>query len=158
MKSSRLPWLLFVLVAVALLAAYGQASTPPPSSAVAAERLPYVRALAPRQNVPAAIGHPFASEAGLPADSTAAQTDPPRAVSPAPSLPPLPAWRVIGKQYDEQEGWSVFLARGEETRIVRVGDTLDETYRVASIQPPLMILQHLKRQTRQTLDIGEAKE
>jgi hypothetical protein len=29
MTSSRLPWLLFVLVAVALLAAYGQASTPP---------------------------------------------------------------------------------------------------------------------------------
>lgn len=157
MTSSRLPWLLFVLVAVALLAAYGQASTPP-SPAVATERLPYVRALAPRQNVPAAIGNPFAPAARLPANPTAAQTDPPPAASPAPSLAHTLPWRVIGKQYDEQEGWCVFLARGEETRIVRVGDTLDETYRIASIQPPLMTLQHLKRQMRQTLDIGEAKE
>lgn len=152
MNSSRLPWLLLVLVAVAMLAAYGEASTPPPATSTPTDSLPYIRALAPRLAATAVTGDPFS--VSLPAATPA----PSGAVPPAPSLPPQLPWRVIGKQYDEQEGWAVFLARGEETRIVRVGDTLDDTYRVASIQPPVLTLQHLKRHTRQTLDIGEAKE
>lgn len=148
MKSSRLPWLVLVLIGVALLAAYGEASTPPPSSS----SLPYVRALAPRPAAPATMGDPFSVSPPAPAVAS------PGAVPPAPTLAPALPWRVIGKQYDEQEGWAVFLARGEETRIVRTGDTLDETYRVVAIQPTVLTLQHLKRATRQTLDIGEARE
>lgn len=154
MKSSRLPWLLPILIVVAGLTAYGEASiSPSPLSAMAVREI-HIRALAPRQGVPAATGNPFSVALAEPASPA----EPPGAVPPAPSLPPPLPWRVIGKQYDEQQGWAVFLARGEETRIVRLGDILDETYRVASIQPPVLTLQHLKRRTRQTLDIGEAKE
>jgi hypothetical protein len=35
---------------------------------------------------------------------------------------------------------------------------LDDNYRVVAIKPPTLTLQHLKRNTRRTLDIGEAKE
>lgn len=154
MKSSRLSWLLPMLIVVAGLTAYGETSTPSSPLPTVASQPIHIRALVSRQGVPATTGNPFSAALAEPA----APLGPPRAVSPAPSLPPLLPWRVIGKQYDEQQGWAVFLARGEETRIVRLGDILDESHRVASIQPPVLTLQHLKHRTRQTLDIGEAKE
>jgi hypothetical protein len=80
------------------------------------------------------------------------------AVPPAPTFnAPLP-FRVIGKQSDEDGRWTVFLARGEETWVVREGDVLGDEYRVASIRPPQLALQHVRLKTRRTIDIGEAKE
>ncbi|WP_284155324.1 hypothetical protein [Sulfuricystis multivorans] len=156
MSSSRLPWLALTLIAVALVAAYGEASTPTPSSAQA-ERLPYLRALAARKALPAASGDPFATAAIAPVPAAATE-DLPGAVAPAPNLAPSLPWRVIGKQHDERDGWAVFLARGAETLVVRVGDTFDARYRVVAIQPPALTLQSLDRHERLTLDIGEAQE
>lgn len=156
MKSGRLSWLLLALVATAALAAFGDAPDEAAGKAVAivsSERLPVIRAIDPRVFVPDRGGDPFA--ANLPVDAVPAGSD---AVPPAPTIAaPLP-WQVIGKQHVEGEGWTVFLARGAETCVVRTGDTLDDTYRVATIKPPTLTLLHLKRKTTRTLDIGEAKE
>jgi hypothetical protein len=153
MKPGRLSWLLLALVATAALAAFGDAPHEVAVAAVPSERLPVIRAIDPRVFMPGRGGDPFA--ANPPVDAVPAGTD---AVSPAPTFAtPLP-WQVIGKQHVEGEGWTVFLARGAETCVVREGDTLDDTYRVATIKPPTLTLLHLKRKTARTLDIGEAKE
>ncbi|MDP1653485.1 MAG: hypothetical protein Q8L56_12265 [Rhodocyclaceae bacterium] len=156
MKSGRLPWLLLALVATAALAALGDAPDKTAGAAVAAvppERLPVIRALELRVFMPGRGGDPFA--ANPPADAAPAGTD---AVLPAPTFAaPLP-WQVIGKQHVEGEGWTVFLARGAETSVLREGDTLDDIYRVTAIKPPTLTLLHLKRKTTRTLDIGEVKE
>lgn len=160
MKSSHLSWLLLALVATAALAAFGEASEPPAVWPVATfDGLPNIRALATRPALPAGAGNPFSAAvsaaAAAPATTTLIR---PAAVPPAPTLSQELPWRVIGKQLDEHEGWAVFLARGEETWIVRAGDTLDGNYRVTAIQPPTLTLQHLKNHSRRTLDIGEVKE
>ena len=160
MKPGRLSWLLLALVGTAALAAFGSAPDETVRAAgavISAERLPVIRALEPRNYAPGAGGDPFAAvlPAGLPGVSPAERVD---AVPPAPSfVTPLP-WRVLGKQLDAYEGWAVFLARGDETWVVRSGDTLDDTYRVVAIVPPTLTLLHLKQKTRRTLDIGEARE
>lgn len=156
MKAGRLPWLLLALVATAALAAFGNAPDEAAGAAVTAAspaRPPVIRALDPRVFMPGRNGDPFA--ANPPVAAVPAATD---AVPPAPTFAaPLP-WQVIGKQHAEGEGWTVFLARGAETCVVREGDALDDTYRVAAIKPPTLTLRHLKRKTALTLDIGEAQE
>lgn len=66
-----------------------------------------------------------------------------------------PTWKLIGKYLDAPSGWAVFLVRNEQTRIVHAGDLLDDGYRIERIDPPLMALRHVQRNTRKTLDIGE---
>jgi hypothetical protein len=159
-KPGRLPWLLLALVGTAALAAFGSApdETVRATGMVASsERLPVIRALEPRNYGPAPGSDPFATTppAGSPEPLPPGQIS---AVPPAPSFNVPLNWRVLGKQLTEDEGWTVFLARGEETCVVRAGDTLDDTYRVEAITPPLLTLQHLKNKTKRTLDIGDARE
>ena len=151
MSSRRLPWLLLALAATAGWAALGDAPPEPVAAAgMASEPLPAIRALLAR--VPsAATADPFA----LPPPPPPADT---LAVPPEPTLPAAPGWRCIGKQLDEDIRWSVFLARGTETRVVRVGDTLDDAYRVAAIAPPTLTLLHLKTKIHRTIDIGATRE
>jgi len=160
MKPGRLTWLLLALVATAAVAAFGDAQEAPATATVvplAAERHVAIRVLLPRQYIPAPAGDPFAPR--LPtAPAQAAPAERPDAVPPAPTFNAAPNWRVLGKQQAAGEGWTVFLARGEETCVVRAGDTLDERYRVVAIVPPTLTLQHLKNKTKHTLDIGEARE
>lgn len=160
MKPGRLTWLLLALVATAAVAAFGDAQEAPATALpLAAERHVAIRILLPRQYVPAPAGDPFATQ--LPsAPVQAAPAERPDAVPSAPTFSAAPNWRVLGKQksIDESEGWTVFLARGEETCVVRTGDTLDERYRVLAIIPPTLTLQHLKNKTKHTLDIGDARE
>lgn len=159
MKSSRLPWLLLALAGTAALAAYGEARDEGLAAPVAPtsfpELAPVIRALDAREFHAGAGRDPFS----IIPPPAAAETAAPDAVSPAPSIsPPVFAWRVIGKQHDEHEGWSVFLVRGEETAVVHAGDMLDDSYRVATIMPPTLTLQHIHSKTRRKLDIGEARE
>lgn len=151
MKLARLPSLLLALAAVAALAALGDA---PPAAPAAAAPLPAIRAVAPRAPAAAPATDPFADPSSPPAADAAAP-----AVEPVPTIsaPRLP-WQVIGKQHADEEGWSVFLADGSRTLVVRAGDTLDDTYRVQAIAPPTLTLRHLKHRTQRTLDIGEARE
>lgn len=160
MKPGRLPWLLLALVGTAALAAFGSApdATVRATGMVASsERPPVIRALESRNYGPAPGSDPFA------ATPPAGSHEPPSAgrisaVPPAPTFNVPLNWRVLGKQLTDDEGWTVFLARGDETCVVRTGDTLDDTFRVVAISPPLLTLQHLKNKTKRTLDIGEARE
>ena len=71
---------------------------------------------------------------------------------PPPSAPPLP-FTYIGKSL--QDGvWQIYLARGERTYLVRDGETIDGTYRVDAIRPPVLTLTYLPLEQRQQLNIG----
>lgn len=71
---------------------------------------------------------------------------------PPPSAPPLP-FTYIGKSL--QDGvWQIYLARGERTYLVNDGDTIDGTYRVDAIRPPVLTLTYLPLEQRQQLNIG----
>lgn len=153
MNAHRLPWLLVALAATAVWAALGES----PQDAVtplrlAGEPLPKIRALLARSfpEVPATdiFGLPMPPSPPPPA----------AAVPPTPTFPAPLAWRCIGKQHEGNDGWSVFLAKGKQTRVVRVGDTLDAAYHVAAITPPTLTLLHLKTRTHHTLDIGVTRE
>ena len=81
---------------------------------------------------------------------------PPPAPPPKPMAPPLP-YKFAGKAHDGS-GWKVFLARGENTYIVHAAMTLEGSYRVESIAPPVMTLTYLPLNQTQTLDIGPAAQ
>ena len=156
MKSRRLPWLLLALAATAALGALGEpnADVAVASSSQSQDRASRIRALLPRSAGAWRGGDPFAVAIAAP-PAPAAESP---AVAPAPTFPAPAPWRVIGKQQDDDASWTVFLARGEDTWVVREGDTLDDGFRVAAIKPPTLTLQHIKHQTRRTLDIGIARE
>lgn len=71
---------------------------------------------------------------------------------PPPSAPPLP-FTYLGKSL--QDGvWEIYLARGERTYLVRDGITIDGTYRVDAIRPPVLTLVYLPLGQAQQLNIG----
>ncbi|WP_306391108.1 hypothetical protein [Telluria beijingensis] len=71
---------------------------------------------------------------------------------PPPSAPPLP-FTYLGKSL--QDGvWEIYLARGERTYLVRDGATIDGTYRVDAIRPPVLNLTYLPLEQPQQLNIG----
>lgn len=71
---------------------------------------------------------------------------------PPPSAPPLP-FTYLGKSL--QDGtWEIYLARGERTYLVRDGITIDGTYRVDAIRPPVLTLTYLPLGQAQQLNIG----
>lgn len=71
---------------------------------------------------------------------------------PAPSAPPLP-FAYLGKAAGNGE-WEVFLARGDQTMIVRSKTVIDGVYRVESIEPPGMTFTYLPLNQVQQLNIG----
>ncbi|MGG1945576.1 hypothetical protein AB1286_12270 [Trinickia sp. NRRL B-1857] len=81
---------------------------------------------------------------------------PPQAEVPPlpPPIPPMP-FTYIGKKAAEG-AWEVYLARGNETLIVRAQTVIDSTYRVVSIEPPTLSLLYLPLNAVQTLNIGSA--
>lgn len=71
-----------------------------------------------------------------------------------PSAPPLP-FMYIGKMQEGSEGpVTVYLMQGEQAYNVRVGDIIDKTYRVESINSTQMVLMYLPMSTQQTLAFG----
>ena len=57
-----------------------------------------------------------------------------------PASPPPPVFVYLGKRKDEQ-GWQVYLGRGEQVFILREGEVFEGGYRVETIRPPTMTLQ-----------------
>ncbi len=104
--------------------------------------------LTPRRKLDAQEREAFAAHRWLPPPPPPAAPVPP----PKPVAPPLP-YRFVGKSKTEA-GWSVFLARGETTHIALANTTLEGTYRIAAIQPPVMTLLYLPLNQEQTLNIG----
>ena len=76
----------------------------------------------------------------------------PAQAPPPPAAPPLP-FTYIGKAAAAGV-WEVFLARGEETHVVRKGTLIDAAYRVESIAPPVITLTYLPLNQVQQLNIG----
>jgi hypothetical protein len=53
------------------------------------------------------------------------------------------------------EVWEVFLSRGDETLIVREGQTIESSYRIDAVKPPNLTLTYLPLGEQQQLRIGE---
>ena len=70
----------------------------------------------------------------------------------APSAPALP-FAVIGKQ-KFGSSWEVYLAKADQTFVVREGETVAAAYQIISIKPPAMVLRYLPLNQPQTLMIG----
>ncbi len=89
----------------------------------------------------------------LPAAAAPASVPPPAAPPvAAPAAPPLP-FVFVGKHFDGTR-WEVFVSRGEQTLILRAGQSIDPNYRVESVQPPRMVINYLPLDEKQTLNIG----
>lgn len=74
------------------------------------------------------------------------------------AAPGLPAFKILGKQEDEN-GWSVFLTlpeRGALVWVVREGETFNEQYRVTRLAPPELLIQKLGSKSTRRYDIGPA--
>jgi hypothetical protein len=67
----------------------------------------------------------------------------------APALPFVYLGKVL-----ENGVWEVFLARGNETLIVRKQMVIDGAYRVDTIAPPSMTMTYLPLQQVQQINIG----
>ena len=72
---------------------------------------------------------------------------------PKPVAPPVP-FSYLGKKF-ENGVWEVYLARGNETFVVREKSMIDGTYRAESVHPPVLTLIFLPLKQQQTLPIGE---
>ncbi|MDB5597848.1 MAG: hypothetical protein JWM36_4809 [Hyphomicrobiales bacterium] len=92
----------------------------------------------------------FASHNWTPAVKPAAVAPPP--LSPPPKAPPLP-FTFLGKAVSNGE-WEVFLARGNETLVVRDKTVIGGVYRIDSIAPPGMTFTYLPLKQVQQLNIG----
>jgi hypothetical protein len=77
---------------------------------------------------------------------------PPPAAAPPPVAPPLP-FAFIGKSVGDGV-WEVYLVRGDRTYVVHDKDTIDGSYRVDAIAPPVMTLTYLPLNQVQQLNIG----
>ena len=119
-----------------------------PSSSADAAQDGAILELQPRRKLEPQEREAFAAHRWLPPAPPPVAPAPP----PKPVAPPLP-YRFVGKSKTEA-GWSVFLARGEQTHIAIANTTLEGTYRIAAIQPPVMKLLYLPLNQEQTLDIG----
>jgi len=76
----------------------------------------------------------------------------PAAAPPPPSAPPLP-FTFIGKSL-AGGAWEVYLTRGERIYVVHDKETIEGTYRVDTIAPPVMTLTYLPLKQIQQLNIG----
>lgn len=73
--------------------------------------------------------------------------------APVPMAPELP-FTFLGKKL-EGNAWEVFLARGEQSFVVREGSVLENTYRIDTIRPPSLSLTYLPLGQSQSLLIGD---
>lgn len=71
---------------------------------------------------------------------------------PVAEAPPLP-FRVLGR-YEEEGRVTVFLQRDDQNLVVRVGDTIGETYKVESVAGSVLTLRYLPLNQVQMLDIA----
>jgi hypothetical protein len=77
---------------------------------------------------------------------------PPPVAPPPPAAPPLP-FTYLGKKVEDSI-WEAYLARGDQTFIVREQTVIEGTYRVDSIKPPTLSLTYLPLNQVQTVTIG----
>lgn len=97
----------------------------------------------------------FAAKSWKPAPTLATVTEQAPAVLPmavAPSAPPLP-FQFIGRM-DDRSDLQLFLQSGEKLYVVRIGDVIDDTYRIEHISATELSLVYLPLHLSQTLSVG----
>jgi hypothetical protein len=102
-----------------------------------------------------ALRDPFFTQDRAPATANASPT-----ISPPPAPPAFPAYRILGKQQDDQ-GWSVFISspgKQGQVWVVREGESFDENFRVSKLAPPVLILKSTRSRQSRTFDIGKDEE
>jgi hypothetical protein len=138
-------------------AAVAQAVSGRPAAAGRAPALPALETLADRAawaNVDAGKSVDlFAPARWVAAPPPAAAPLPVAAEAPA-LPPPQPPWRVVGKQWADEQ-WQVFLLRDSQSLVVQQGQLLEGTWRVDRIEPPMMTLTHVPSGQQHQLSIGE---
>jgi hypothetical protein len=77
------------------------------------------------------------------------------AAPPPPTAPPLP-FAYMGRFQEGGAPVVIFLTRGERLYSVRVGEVIDETYRIEKLTPNELIFIYLPMDERQVLRIAEA--
>lgn len=165
----NLRWLLWLalLVVLSWLIATDQPTSQPPALADVPPRQTRAPATAmtPERNAELVVLEPIPRERLIPKRPPDAPVNdlfasrnwapPPAPVAPPAPLPPAaapPPFTYLGKRRDEQ-GWQVYLGRGDLALIVREGETIEGGYRVETIKPPTLTL--VRADDRQQIAIGE---
>lgn len=143
----------------------GAVKRPPPSSSsperLATDRMtvrPLVSRdeLIPQRRRNEPVVDLFASRDWSPPAPVAPPPPLPPPVRLVPAAPPAPQFTYLGKRRDEQ-GWQVYLGRGELSLIVREGETIEGGYRVESIRPPALTLVRGNQNDKEVVVIGEGE-
>jgi hypothetical protein len=79
---------------------------------------------------------------------------PPPPPPPVPTAPALP-FTYLGKQLDANGKFTYYLSQGDRLRIVSLGEILDSTYSIDSVDHGQMELTYLPLKIKQYLSIGE---
>jgi len=81
---------------------------------------------------------------------------PPPPPPPPPTAPPLP-YSFVGMLEDKSRP-QAFLARGEVLNIVKVGDVIDNSYRVEALSASQVVLTYLPLNQTQTLSVSQGQK
>ncbi|MFM9383811.1 hypothetical protein [Pseudomonas sp. UV AK001] len=131
-----------------------------PAKATARGALPASRAkasAAPIKDLSPA-GDLFAAKSWKAAPTLASVTEQPVNPTPvvqAPSLPPVP-FQFVGRLHDRSD-LQVFLQDGEKIYVVRNGDVIDDTWKIAAISDAELSLVYLPLHLSQTLSVGSTQ-
>lgn len=105
-----------------------------------------------------AMRDPFAPRGWLASSAPVVPVAPPPAApAPAPVVqepvgpPPLP-YKFMGKM-DDGGSQVLYLSRGNDTFVVHAGDTLENAYKVLTVDARRIEFEHIPTSTRQVLDI-----
>lgn len=161
-------WIAFLAIAGALAWGpkmffdQGQAPDEASSTAASPAKAGKARSAAVAQQAAALAAKPlnmsrdlFAAKSWKPAPTLATVTEQAPAVVPmavAPSAPPLP-FQFIGRM-DDRSDLQVFLQSGEKLYVVRIGDVIDDTYRIEHLSATELSLVYLPLHLSQTLSVG----
>lgn len=139
-------------LAITLLAAWWPVEDEPTDRAVT-KKPPVVAGSSPAA-APVADEKPMGVPGAnlFPRQSWAPPPPPPAAAAP-PQAPPLPF--AFGGRYIEGGQVAVFLKEGDRVHTARAGDTINENYRVESIEKHAVNIRYLPLQALQSLPIAE---
>jgi len=71
---------------------------------------------------------------------------------PPPTAPPVP-FRFVGLLEEKASKPAAFIAKGDALYVVRVGDVVENTYRVESFNSAQVVVTYLPLQQRQTIEV-----
>lgn len=78
---------------------------------------------------------------------------PPPAAAPRPTAPPLP-FTFLGSYVEAGAAQVYYLVKGDRVYDVKIGDVVDNTYRIEAVEGESLVLTFLPLNQRQTLGIG----